>query len=153
MPAPLIAACTCGKCSAEVTHAPSRRIYCHCSVCQRIYGKPFADVTILPASAVTVPKDSPLTFRRYKAPPAINRGTCPDCNQPVVGFMTYAPGLRVAYIPASAFKSDPPAVAPSAHLFYKTRTKDAEDALPKYSGTIASFIAGTPTVLLARFGR
>ncbi len=132
---------------------PTRRLYCHCSICQRVYNAPFADVTILPASAVSVPEESPIEYRRYKAPPAIKRGTCPNCHEPIVGFMTYGPGLRVAYIPASAFRSHPPDVPARLHVFYKTRVRDIDDDLPKHAGTLASLLAGTPVVLGALFGR
>ena len=153
MSRPIVATCSCGKCRVEVSRPPSRRLYCHCSICQSVYNAPFADVTILPASSVALPEDSPIEFQRHKAPPAIKRGTCPDCSSPVVGFMTYGPGLRVAYIPASAFCTEPPEVEPSLHVFYKTRVRNIEDDLPKHSGTLASLMAGTPVVLNALFGR
>ncbi|WP_338549068.1 GFA family protein [Roseovarius phycicola] len=137
----------------SVDREPRHRLYCHCSVCQRVYGQPYADVTILPAAAVSVPENTRITFDRYKSPPAIRRGMCPDCKTPVVGFMTYGPGLRLAYIPATAFKTNPPETKPMVHLFYKTRQADVEDRLPKIAGTIASFIAGTPLVLGALFSR
>lgn len=147
----IVASCACGRCRIEIARPPSRRLYCHCTICQKVYDAPFADVTILPASAITLPEGSPIVFRRHKTPPAIQRGTCPDCHRPIVGFMTYAPGMRVAYVPAEAFRTEPPDVPPSLHVFYKTRSGDVQDDLPKYSGTLVSLLAGTPVVLGAFF--
>lgn len=153
MPEPITASCTCGACTVSVSREPRFRLYCHCTVCQRVYGRPYADTTMSSASAVTVPESSRLVFKKYKSPPAIRRGTCPDCNTPVVGFMTYGPGLHVAYIPASAFKSNKLTAKPSVHLFYKTRQADVHDDLPKISGTMASFLTGTPLVLGTVFSK
>ena len=38
-------ACLCGASRFTVAGTPIGRFFCHCTICQKAYGKPFADVT------------------------------------------------------------------------------------------------------------
>jgi hypothetical protein len=38
-------ACLCGGSRFTVAGTPIGRFFCHCTICQKAYGKPFADVT------------------------------------------------------------------------------------------------------------
>ena len=39
-------ACLCGASRFAVDGDPIGRFLCHCTICQRVYRKPFADVTL-----------------------------------------------------------------------------------------------------------
>ncbi len=51
-------ACLCGASRFTVNGAPIGRFFCHCAICQEIYGKPFADVTYFWARSVALPTRS-----------------------------------------------------------------------------------------------
>jgi hypothetical protein len=84
-------ACVCGAARLTVAGQPIGRFFCHCKICQGLYRKPFADVTYFWAGSVTLPDDQPIEFRRYRPPPALRRGICARCGNPVVGFLRLAP--------------------------------------------------------------
>jgi hypothetical protein len=67
------------------------------------YRKPFADVTFFWAGSVTLPDNQPIEFRRYRPPPALRRGICAKCCNPVVGLPRLAPGLPIALVPSQNF--------------------------------------------------
>ena len=107
---------------------------------------PHADVTVFPARAVTLPDNSGVTFRRYRPPPAIDRGSCPACGGPVVEFMTLGPLKMLAFAPSQDFERPSELPEPSLHIFYHRRAADATDLLPKVSGYWASEMAVSRTI-------
>ena len=125
---------------------PIARFYCHCTICQSFNGRPYADVTVFPARAVTLPDNSGVTFRRYRPPPAIDRGSCPACGGPVVEFMTRGPLKMLAFAPSQDFERPSELPEPSLHMFYHRRAADATDSLPKVSGYWASEMAVSRTI-------
>ncbi len=141
---PMTAQCSCGACKITLSKRPADAFYCHCSVCQKVYQKPFADVTVSPLRNVTITGDTPLTFGTYKPFPNIARGVCPHCKDPVIAKASYGPGLSVAFIPRAALTVSENLPPPSRHVFYATRTADVDDDLPKHMGDVASFIGATP---------
>ena len=90
--------CRCGASRFAVNGEPIGRFYCHCTICQAVYQQPYADVTIFPARAVALPDNSAVTFRHYRPPPALSRGTCPACAAPVVAFMALGPLKMFAFV-------------------------------------------------------
>jgi len=126
--------CPCGASTFTVHGRPVVRFLCHCLICQSLYQRPFADVTALWASSVRLPADSKVRFKHYRPPPALNRGTCPSCQAPVVGFLRLAPFLRLGFVPSQNFSCPAELPTPSAHVFYHRRVKDVSDELPKVSG-------------------
>jgi hypothetical protein len=126
--------CPCGASRFTIDGDPIGRFFCHCTICQKVYGKPFADVTYFRADAVALPSDQPVAFRRYRSPPALRRGTCARCNNPVVGFLTMVPGVRVAFVPSQNFPKAAELPAPDRHIFYHRRVASVPDSIPKLSG-------------------
>lgn len=120
---------------------------CHCTICQAVYKRPYADVVALWASDVSLPEGHGIAFRKYRLPPALNRGTCRSCGAPVVGFLTLAPFLRLAFIPSRNFPASTDFPKPGLHLFYNRRIADVADDLPKYSGYLRSEWAATRYIL------
>ena len=103
-------------------------------------------VTVFPARAVTLPDNSGVTFRRYRPPPAIDRGSCPACGGPVVEFMTRGPLKMLAFAPSQDFERPSELPEPSLHIFYHRRAADATDSLPKVSRYWASEMAVSRTI-------
>jgi hypothetical protein len=56
----------CGACGASRLAVDGRLLPL---LCQAFNGRPYADATAFPERAIALPEDSPVTFRRYRAPP------------------------------------------------------------------------------------
>jgi hypothetical protein len=126
--------CQCGASKFEVDGASLGRFFCHCTICQSLYKQPFADVTAFRARDVKLSPDSKVEFKRLRAPPAVNRGICPQCGRPVVGYMALLPGVRVGFAPSANLPVARELPAAFAHIFYQSRIADIPDAIPKVSG-------------------
>jgi hypothetical protein len=140
-------ACLCVASRFAVAGDPIGRFFCHCTICQRIYRKPFADATYFWAGAVAVPANEPIEFRRYRPPPALRRGTCAKCGNPVVAFLKLVPGLTVAFVPSQNFPRPAELPAPGRHIFYDRRVADVADSIPKLRGYWASEVYVTRTMV------
>ena len=147
--------CACLCCSSRFTVAgdPIGRFFCHCTICQKVYRKPFADAVYFWAGSVTVPDDQPIEFRRYRPPPALRRGICARCGNPVVAFLRLAPGFTIAFAPSQNFPRPAELPAPDCHIFYDRRVADIADAVPKLEGYWASEAHVTRTVFGGLFRR
>jgi hypothetical protein len=144
--------CTCGQSRFTIASAPAARFFCHCTICQGVYGQPFADVTVLWANKVSLPPGEQVSFKKYRAPPALRRGSCTACGRPVVGFLRLAPFVQLAFVPAQNLPKSLALPAPSLHMFYNSRVADAHDDLPKYSGYWSSQVATTKLIMGRTFG-
>ena len=123
--------CPCGASRFTVNGDAIGRFFCHCTICQKVYGKPFADVTYFWAESVTLSVNQPVEFRRYRAPPALRRGICAKCGNPVVGFLRLVPGLTLAFVPSQNFPPPAGLPAPHRHIFYDRRVADIADVDPE----------------------
>ena len=131
--------CPCGVNQFSVSGEPIVRFFCHCSICQKKYDAPFADVVLFKLSDVTMP-DQAVSYGKYKRFVAIDRGICDHCHKPVMAKMG-KDDKGYAFITAQNF-TDPEALQKSAmHVFYGTRKTDMQDALPKYSNWFSSQMA------------
>ena len=146
-------ACLCGASRFTVAGNPIGRFFCHCKICQKVYRKPFADVTCFWASSVDVPANQPIEFRRYRPPPALRRGVCEKCGNPVIGFLRFVPGLVLAFVPSQNCPRPAELPTPDRHIFYDRRVADVSDNVPKVSGYWASEAHVTRTVLAGLVGR
>lgn len=137
---PLTASCPCGSSHFDVTARPFARFICHCTICQAFTGKPYSDVVLLKQSEVRLPDGHRIVFRKYRPPPNIVRGNCPDCGKPVIEFGGFGP-LATAFVPVGNLADTSLLPPPSMHIFYHRRIADAADGLPKYSGYFRSEMA------------
>jgi hypothetical protein len=140
-------ACRCGWTNFAVSGRPLARLYCHCRICQALYRQPRADVTVWWGHSVELPRNQHAQFKHYRLPPAINRGTCPSCGLPVVGFLRLAPFVQLAFVPAMNLPRRTGLPRPSAHIFYHRRVKDGRDRSPKISGYWASELYATRLIV------
>jgi hypothetical protein len=145
--------CSCGGVKLKVKEPPTTRFFCHCKICQSVYGKRYADVTVLRASDVVIDTPDTLQFRRLRSPPNLNRGICDSCNMPAIGLMTIVPGLKIAFVPTHMFQNSIDAPEPSFHIFYHSRTADVDDAYPKHNGYWRSELAVMRIILPKLFTR
>lgn len=113
---------------------------------------PFADVTYFWADSIASPNDRAVQFRRHRAPPAMRRGTCAQCDNPVVSLLGIAP-LALAFVPSQNFPSPAELPAPDRHIFYHRRVADIADLVPKLRGYWASDAYVTGSILVGLFGR
>lgn len=143
--------CSCGNATFKITHPPFARFICHCTICQTVYRAPFADVTMLWATSVVLPPNHNVQFKKYRAPPALRRGTCSSCGLPVVGFLAVAPFVQMAFVPSQNYPRSYPLPAAALHIFYHSRTADVNDPLAKISGYWRSQFAVTRLILRAAF--
>jgi hypothetical protein len=142
--------CPCGATRFAVKGELIGRFFCHCTICQAVYRKPFADATIFWGRAIALPDKSAIEFRRYRPPPSLNRGVCPHCRNPVVAFMAYSP-LSVGFVPARNFEDPTDLPTPDCHIFYERRVADVDDSIPKISGYWSSEAYVTRKILGALF--
>lgn len=144
-------ACPCGASRFVVTARPRARFLCHCTICQSVYRKPYADATALWAGEVALPEGHTIQFKKYRLPPALSRGTCSACGAPVVGFLRLAPFVRLAFVPSANYPDQSVLPDPGIHMFYNRRVADINDAIPKHSGYWRSQWAATTLVMSALF--
>lgn len=139
--------CSCGAASFSVRGKPLGRFYCHCRICQALYEAPFADVTAFWAGSAQLRSDEQVVFKRYRLPPAVERGTCRSCESPVLGFMRLAPFVRLALVPTRNLKPTVGVPEAALHIFYHRRVDAATDSLPKVSGYWRSELAVAKLIL------
>jgi hypothetical protein len=144
--------CPCGQSTFTVSGVAISRFLCHCQICQSIYKQPFADVTTFWAGAVSLPEDHSIQFSRYRLPPALRRGTCAACTAPVVGLLSLAPFVQLAFVPSKNFSAPTALPSAGAHIFYHRRVCDVHDSLQKVSGYWSSELAVTKMVMGSLFG-
>jgi len=126
-------ACLCGASRFAVSGDPMGRFFCHCTICQNVYRKPFADATFFWARSIALPDRHDIEFRRYRPPPALNRGICRRCRNPVVAFMAAGP-LSIGFVPSQNFEKPAELPEPARHIFYDRRVADVTDSIPKIGG-------------------
>ncbi len=144
-------ACRCGESRFTVSGTPLARFYCHCTICQSLYQKPYVDVTAMWAGAVLLPNHHHIGFKKYRSPPALSRGLCPSCNAPMVGFMSLLPRVGVAFIASHNFADTTVLPKPTRHIFYHRRVGEVADTIPKISGYWPSELAVVKLVIGSMF--
>lgn len=91
-----VTSCSCGRCEVTIEKPPLTRFHCHCSICRKLYQSDYADVVVVPASAMGISAQADIHYDKYRSFPAIRRGTCKHCHEPVVatlmGLLAFIPG-------------------------------------------------------------
>ena len=133
--------CSCGQTKLQIKQRPLTRFYCHCSICQQVYGKPFADVTVNWAWDVEISQEHKTLFKEYKSFLALERGTCTGCEKPTLSFLGLFPFKYLAFVPTHMYEEEKELPAPQGHIFYENRVTSSHDALPTYQGYLESQMA------------
>ena len=126
--------CRCGRTRFSHQGVPIVRYYCHCLICQSFYRRPFADVTMVRASNLSILDIENVEFRRHRPPPALQRGACHHCGFPVASFLRSVPFVHEASVPSMNFPDQSRLPEPGFHIFYHHRVADIDDEFPKYRG-------------------
>jgi hypothetical protein len=144
------ARCSCGQVVLDVRRAPTARLFCHCTLCQKAYGGPFGDVTFLRPKDVKVSGE--VDFRRYQYfPMSIRRGHCRECDDLIVEYIWPA-SIGLAMVPRRCYL-DQDSMPPSrGHIFYETRVADVDDELPKLERFFRSQLFATRQLIPVLIG-
>ncbi len=140
---PEACSCLCGQVNYSVTKPTLVRFYCHCTICQSVYQKPFADATVIAGGGVVHSDGSQITYRKLRAYPNINRGFCPSCDMPVLALLPLVPGVGLTamtlnFIPVHMYQNQTHVRPCDMHIFYDSRVADIDDELPKHEGYLRS---------------
>jgi hypothetical protein len=130
--------CQCRKSKVLVSGEPILRFNCHCKICQKVYGKPFADIVAVKSKQISQPLNQLIQFTKHRLPPSVNRGVCSYCQNPVVALLPLAPFFGLAFVPSENFPEGFILPEPRLHSFYDSRVADIDDSLPKINGYFAS---------------
>lgn len=141
----------CGASRLTLTQAPTARFFCHCEICQEVYGKPYSDATVVNAATVTISPDSPIIYKNYWS--GLQRGVCSECQQPVVGLLAIAPFIKAAFIPTIVLGERFSAPKASAHIFYHRHLDPVIDDIPKINGFVKSELRAASIVLSGLYGK
>ena len=77
---PITGGCQCGAVRYALHAAPDNTHFCHCRMCQRAVGGPFAALTGVPRDQVEWTKGEPAWFQSSSV---ATRGFCRDCGTPL----------------------------------------------------------------------
>jgi len=113
----------------EITRAPKRMLYCHCTQCRRASGSSFAtNVLVVPADFKLVAGEEVLGT--YESRPGKLRNFCTRCGSPIYNRMADGSGLYS--VRAGALDQDP-GMRPSVHIWvnFKAPWVELADGLPQ----------------------
>ncbi len=126
---PITGGCLCGAVRFQITVKPIATNYCHCTMCQKWTGGPFAVIASVPFEGFSFTKGKPVV---YESTSGSLRMFCGACGSPVGG--------RVAEDPKSMGVSlgcldDPNLIKPEFHAFTSTQVSwcEMDDGLPRHA--------------------
>jgi len=119
--------CLCGAMNYELGGPFGAMIHCHCSMCRKQHGAPFATFVIGTIANFRWTSDEP---KRYQSSPDGVRTFCAVCGS--VGPSTM-PQLGVAAVPAASLGGDL-GIKPQSHIFVGSKAPwyTITDALPQH---------------------
>lgn len=121
--------CLCGHCRYVVSEIPSHVGYCHCSMCRRATGGPFA--VLIRVRAESLGWSNPPAS--YRSSPIATRGFCPNCGTPL--YLQYDDDDRIRVTVGSV--DQPDVFAPQSHYGIEGRLSwiDCNSRLPEEETT------------------
>lgn len=139
--------CLCGTLRYEIDGPFTMMMHCHCSMCRKHHGAPFATFVAAPLSSFRWIAGEE-AVAKYRSSEHGTRSYCTKCGS--VAPMLMAP-MDVAVCPAGNLEDDP-GVRPTAHMFVGSKAPwyAITDALPQHEAIPPEFGGGTgverPTV-------
>ena len=112
--------CLCGQVSYEVNDSPQRVVHCHCSLCRRSRGSPYASTLFMRAERFRWTHGSDL-IRTYRLPPPRTYETdfCTRCGSLTP---TVSPEVGLAFIPAGSIDT-PLRPLPGVHIHVRSKAR------------------------------
>jgi hypothetical protein len=111
--------CLCGTRRYRTTSDPLGAGYCHCTMCRKATGGPFAVLVRFEASAVQWEGEKPAV---YRSSPIATRGYCPDCGGPL--YLQYDDDDRIRLTAGSL--DHPERITPTGHYGIESRVPWAD---------------------------
>ncbi|WP_252060428.1 GFA family protein [Acinetobacter sp. AHP123] len=139
--------CPCHSTELDICTPVLMRFICHCTICQQIYKTPYADVSVVFKKDIAKHAQANLEFKKYRRPPALERGFCISCFNPVFSYLKTYTSYDLAFIPSKNFKDQTALPKPILHMFYNRKVSQMNDQLPKYRGYVASQFGFTKHLL------
>ncbi|MBJ8496233.1 GFA family protein [Acinetobacter oleivorans] len=139
--------CSCQHNELVLNGPVIMRFICHCLICQNVYQAPYADVVVAWKNDIIITKFQSIDFKKFRMPPAVNRGVCIQCKKPVYGYLKSYVKHDLAFIPAQNFKDSSSLPEPCLHEFYHRAVSPVEDNLPKYYGYMHSMLGLSKALL------
>lgn len=119
--------CLCGAVQYQLNSAPEAMMHCHCSICRKIHGTPFA--TYVQTSGVTwlAGEDK---VKSYQSSDNFHRCFCGDCGSVLPETID---GADFTFVPAGALEGEIN-VRPTKHIFATSKAGwyQIHDDLPQY---------------------
>jgi hypothetical protein len=134
--------CLCGTLKYEIDGPFVMMTNCHCSMCRKHHGAPFATFTATPFDSFHwISGEDAVVF--YESSPQGKRGFCPTCGSVAPMVMKEA-GLAI--LPAGNLDSDP-GIRPQAHMFVGSKASwyHVTDSLPQHAEYPPEFAGAKPT--------
>lgn len=119
--------CLCGALRYEISATPVVTCHCHCSLCRRASGAPYATWTTVPLSGFRWTRGAPASFRSSAR---AQRDFCSACGTQITFRLNaQTDGGTATLDVTSATLDDPAQVSPTAHIWLSARV--AWDTLPE----------------------
>ncbi|CAD7705192.1 unnamed protein product [Ostreobium quekettii] len=136
-PPTLNGGCFCGKACFQAA-GPVVMVYnCHCTICQRLHGAPFARFVYFAPGAITPKAGSEEFVGSFRTSETVVRYHCRVCASPLYGEIN-PKGFECTCCPLTALERGPDGrvlglegLKPMGHNYYVHRVADADDDLPK----------------------
>ena len=143
----IVTSCDCGQAKARFSVKPRVRFRCHCTKCQSVYKSAYADALVFRRGQVQIADKDKIKWVHTARPSPLIRGLCKTCDGPVLahffGTLSMIPALSVSELELPTVNCD---------IYYRTRTQDINDGVPKYESALATYAGLTMpflTVLLS----
>lgn len=133
------ASCLCGRVTWAASHPFEQMIHCHCSMCRKSHGAPFATYVAAPATGFQL--DGEENIASFAASDQVTRRFCHHCGSTVPS--PVADGR--AFVPAGNLQADPE-TRPIAHVFVASKAPWyplPDDGLPRHDTQLPG-MPGTP---------
>jgi hypothetical protein len=83
----LKATCLCNASTISLKGPPLRCHYCHCTICQKIHGAPYALIAVYAESNVTLPDDKAERLATFSPKEGLTVYRCRECGAPLCGWV------------------------------------------------------------------
>jgi hypothetical protein len=128
MAAVLTGGCQCGAARYALASMPIRTSLCHCRMCQKAVGQPFAAYAAVPREAFAWTRGDPATFQGSSA---AGRRFCATCGTPLTFLYFHAPTISVTVGSLDQPERAPPTVQVGVESQLSWIPGDFLDPLPR----------------------